>query len=317
MTVRVYQSTDVGAPALSNAAGALIAILDACLVNGYGSYAPAGWTKAFSSSTTGADYQQGSGSNGFYLHVEDALANIARLRGFEAMSAYNTGTGLFPTDVQLSGGSYFSKTDNAAGNQPWLLFATEEAFYFFSAFNRSAINTSGSYFFFGDIPSTKPGDAYNTMLLAQHTATQTTAASNGSTSSHAPYFTWVNVSLSAHHLARAHTQLGSSSPCGKHTELARLGNGVAANLDTYNLTGIPAGSAYPQATDGSLLVSPVWVHEPGNHVRGVLPGLWIPNANPLPAHKDTYTGSGALAGKTLMVVNVAQSQFHMETSDTW
>lgn len=36
MTVKCFRSTDYGAPANTNAAGALIAILDACLVNGYG-----------------------------------------------------------------------------------------------------------------------------------------------------------------------------------------------------------------------------------------------------------------------------------------
>lgn len=36
MTVRVYRSTDFGAPQLSGEVGKLIAVLDACLVNGYG-----------------------------------------------------------------------------------------------------------------------------------------------------------------------------------------------------------------------------------------------------------------------------------------
>ncbi len=36
MTVRVYRSTDFGAPQLSGQVGTLLAILDACLVNGYG-----------------------------------------------------------------------------------------------------------------------------------------------------------------------------------------------------------------------------------------------------------------------------------------
>ena len=35
-SVRVFQSTDSGAPALSGTAGTLIAVLDACLTNGYG-----------------------------------------------------------------------------------------------------------------------------------------------------------------------------------------------------------------------------------------------------------------------------------------
>jgi hypothetical protein len=37
MTVKVFRNTDFGAPTNTSAAGALIAILDACLVNGYGS----------------------------------------------------------------------------------------------------------------------------------------------------------------------------------------------------------------------------------------------------------------------------------------
>lgn len=36
-TVKFYQSTDSGAPSLSGAAGSLLALLDACLVDGYGS----------------------------------------------------------------------------------------------------------------------------------------------------------------------------------------------------------------------------------------------------------------------------------------
>ena len=36
-SVRVYQSTDTGAPAVSGTAGALITLLDACLQDGYGS----------------------------------------------------------------------------------------------------------------------------------------------------------------------------------------------------------------------------------------------------------------------------------------
>ena len=41
MAVTVYRSTDTGAPALyTDSAGSLITILDACLVNGYGSQPP-------------------------------------------------------------------------------------------------------------------------------------------------------------------------------------------------------------------------------------------------------------------------------------
>ena len=36
-TVKVFQNTDTGAPTLNAIVGNLISVLDACLVNGYGS----------------------------------------------------------------------------------------------------------------------------------------------------------------------------------------------------------------------------------------------------------------------------------------
>lgn len=47
MPVTVYRSTDAGAPVLSNSNGSLIAVLKACLVDGYSSKASAGWTAPF------------------------------------------------------------------------------------------------------------------------------------------------------------------------------------------------------------------------------------------------------------------------------
>jgi hypothetical protein len=46
MTVRLYSSLDVGAPVLNEASNTLVAVLDACLVNGYGAKASSGWTKS-------------------------------------------------------------------------------------------------------------------------------------------------------------------------------------------------------------------------------------------------------------------------------
>lgn len=103
MTVRVYHSTDSSAPVLSGQVGALIGVLDAILVNGYGSKAAVGWTKAFSG-TNMAAYKQSAGSNQLYLRVDDTNATDARVVGYETMSDVNTGTGPFPTATQQSGG---------------------------------------------------------------------------------------------------------------------------------------------------------------------------------------------------------------------
>ena len=70
MTVIVYRWDDPSAPVLSSpSAGSLIGVLDACLVNGYGSKAAAGWTKAFSGTKLAA-YRQGGGSM-CYLRIDD------------------------------------------------------------------------------------------------------------------------------------------------------------------------------------------------------------------------------------------------------
>ena len=52
MTVTVYRSTDASAPVLTGVAGAMKAVLDACLVNGYGAKAAAGWSAPFSATPT-------------------------------------------------------------------------------------------------------------------------------------------------------------------------------------------------------------------------------------------------------------------------
>ena len=44
---KLYQSSDVGAPIFYGTSGSLVDLLDACLVNGYGSKSGAGWIKPF------------------------------------------------------------------------------------------------------------------------------------------------------------------------------------------------------------------------------------------------------------------------------
>src|SRR6185436_20075392 len=46
MTVRFYSSRDAGAPVMNGNVGSMISVLDACLVNGYGSVAISSITQA-------------------------------------------------------------------------------------------------------------------------------------------------------------------------------------------------------------------------------------------------------------------------------
>lgn len=200
--VRYYHSGMTDAPVLSGTAGALIAVLDACLVNGFGVKtinnltvtdgiavahissghtfgegdvlriagvtgalaglnddwrlasvtadtvtwsveglsipagsatgtitclrAPAGWEKVFSA-TNRAAYRslKHAEHNGLFLYVDDTGTTTARVRGYEAMTDIDTGTGPFPTDAQLSGGLWAVKA-HSTGSRSWFVVADAE-----------------------------------------------------------------------------------------------------------------------------------------------------------------------------------------------
>lgn len=162
MTVRVYRSTDTGAPQLSGQAGALVGVLDACLVNGYNSNNPpsSGWTIAFTG-TNQRIYRQPTGTNQLYLRVDDTGTTSAQVFGCETASAIGTGsqTNLFPTTVQqASPGLFWLKSSVAsAATRPWIMVATNKMFYLWVLTNGlfGFGTAQGELFWFGDIVSHK------------------------------------------------------------------------------------------------------------------------------------------------------------------
>ena len=200
-SVKYFTSAMIGAPVLRGQTGSLIAILDACLINGFGlqtaSYvditsgictmtfptehvalvdcvvfvsgspvdalngeqkitatapytlqfatdapdgnptgtitvklAGAGWAKPFSGTNLAVYKSQHIATNGHFLRINDTNASIARVVGYENMTAISTGTGLFPTTTQLNGGLYWTKS--SAANSiviDWTLVADGRIFY--------------------------------------------------------------------------------------------------------------------------------------------------------------------------------------------
>src|SRR5574337_230095 len=169
MTVNVYRSSDASAPTLTGQPGAVVAIFDACLVNGYGSKAAAGWDKPYSAANVGV-YRAGTG-NRMYLRVDDTAAQEARIQGYETMSSVSAGTGPFPTSGQLNGGPFVRKSETAdATTRSWVLVATDKLFYFLPISNvanwliPTAVDYMSGWMKFGEFTSYKAGDAYNTVI---------------------------------------------------------------------------------------------------------------------------------------------------------
>lgn len=320
MPVTIYTSEDAGAPPLlPNAAGALIAVLDACLVNGYGAKAGAGWTKPFNGVNL-AVYKQGAASNGMYCRIDDLSGNIARVRGFEDMTAASTGTAPFPTDAQVNGGDYILKHDTGAGSRKWMVIASPKAFYFWTQFDTRNDGLNAGLTFFGDIKTRKPMDAFHTMLMA---ASGPTKNANDPTScnDHGGLMAPMNYFCYGHFLARSYTQVGGSVVAGKRPETQRFKYNNYQRISSYGFDW-PRNyvfGAIPSQVDGALYLSPVVVSEySATADRGQMPGLWnidhMPTFNP----GDTFKAEvGYHAGKTFVVLAVFGAHYALEITDTW
>jgi hypothetical protein len=321
MTVRLYRSTDASAPSLTGQVGSLVALLDAVLVNGYGSQTAAGWTKAYSATNKASYRMATSGNTGFYLDVDDAApggggAREARWRGYEAMTAVATGTNAFPTSAQLSAAIICRKSNTADSTaRAWYIVADGSCIYLFTD---SGDNVGYSnQIFFGDFFSYKSSDLYNCASIGR-----TTENSNNAAFDRLPVIRAGSAVLTTqevgHYVARSWTGVGGSIQFCKHSSM----------LSTYASYG-PTGNMYalcnyPNGPDGGLELAPIWIGHSGN-VRGYLKGLWAPCHYQPCGHGDLITGTGNMSGKSFIALNVlsdysssgSAGQIFVEYSDTW
>lgn len=295
----IYKSTDTSAPTLAGTVGSLVALLDACLVSGYGSKAAAGWTKPFTG-TNKAAFKQGTGSNGFYLRVQDdgpgaGGAREARITGYETMSDVDTGTGSFPTAVQGLGGVVAAmccrKSNSAdATARSWIVVADARTVYLFVS-----AGIANNYFptFFGEFYSFLNSDSYRVGIASG------TSENSASVSSHCALGTLdggITSQVTGIFLSRGHTGLGGSVNIGTHGDYAK------------SLTGSFAGIVpFTNPADGGLYLSPVWIHDPNTApiygLRGRLRGIWQPlHAVGSFTDGDTVSGVGELSGKSFLFI---------------
>ncbi len=294
------------APSLTASAGALIAILDYCLVTA------CGWTKAYTG-TNKAAYKQPAGTNGFYLRVDDTNGDGvggARIRGYEIMTDVDTGTGLFPSTAQNASGLFHYKVVNG-GPHPWRFYSNGKLFYFSNDCVTPGSLTAGNWqtFIFGDFTSHMGADAFNTIIIANETTTGTAPFATGNV----PPGTFTT---GGHYIARNYSQVGTAQAA------AKMINTIGGGISVFGTPNLGYGSApYPSPIDGKMHLSRVSVMEPSG-VRGHLPGLWHFMHTPAAlVSGNTFTGSGDLAGRTFAFLRLAASSSEgwatFETSDTW
>jgi hypothetical protein len=307
MAHTVFKSTDASAPVLTGEVGTLVALLDACLVSGYGATASLGWAKAFSG-TNKAAYRAPDGTR-FYLRVQDdgpgtRVGGQARVVAYEAMTDVDTGVDPYPTVAQRADGLLWDKSATAnATARAWSLVGDGKRFFLLvqGAGNTGYLDRWDCWSF-GDILSYKAGDAYHSMIVG-HTTTEGSVQSQS-------VATLLTASPSlpslGHYLCRRDDSVTKSVPVGVISDYA-ASNHVACGGNSSNP--IP----YPDPVSGKLLIAPLRVVHAGTTqyvVRGIVPGIHdVLHNNPL-ADQDTFT----LGGESFTLYKTIPGVFAFKTS---
>lgn len=322
MVMRVYRSTDSSAPVLTGQSGTLVTLLDAVLVNGYGSKTAAGWTKSFSG-TNKAAYRQAAGSQ-HYLRVQDDLGasyGRAYVLGYETMSTVDAGTNPFPSSVQTYHGWGKSSTTDATA-RPWVIFADDRRFYIFVQTGEDA-STPWASGFFGDIISYTTSDAYASCLISRYSTSGASAHVYSLDNLAYMYHAGNGYSGLVNYGGMPRNHSGTYGPVNvaRHTDQFKALAGTASPSSAFYAGAPTSGLTYPQPTNSSLVIAPIWMHHnhgSANVVRGHMPGLWAPMHRKPLANNDTFSGTGSMSGKTFEAFNVySDAQLIVETSDTW
>lgn len=309
MAINIYKSTDASAPTLSGSAGSLTALLKACLVNGYGSKAAAGWSNPFSG-TNQEIFRPGSGIQ-HYFGIDDSGAGTgglkeAQLTGWEVATGWATNgspgsnTGPFPTSAQFSNGLLIRKSTTADGTaRVWTVVADARTCYVFSQTGDSAGVYMGACF--GEIYSLLTvTDLYRSIVVGRSAANSATISA---TVEMLPALSvGVSTTMSGHYMPRIYTGIGSSVPVRKWGDTARVGQTGAYLMGAAGLT-------LPEPVTGAIHVAPIHITDSNQDVRGRMRGLFQCCHNGAAAAPNgfvdgaTVTGSGAYTGRTFYVLD--------------
>jgi hypothetical protein len=293
---------------LTGQVGTLITLLDACLVNGYGAKAALGWAKPYSATNAGV-YRAASGTRHCLQIIDNAatagVGREAQAMGFEVMTAYNTGTGMFPTALQQSLGLCWRKSATAdATARAWTLIGDEKTFYLWMMDAGTQVTTNS--FGFGEFNSYKSGDAYNTFIEGGPSFNVSAPPSYLMTGTNYG----ANAPSNCFILARPYHQFGSAFPASTVGPLPGVNYGSS-------------GIAFPNGPDGATYAGSIYVTEPsvGIPIRGRIRGMYAPLHNGPFVMYDTVTNVVGMTGITLLAIlshsSGTASQVLLDTTGPW
>lgn len=283
--------------------------------------APLGWTKVFAGTNKAVYKSSDVASSGMLLRVDDTLTTYARVIGYEAMTDVDTGTNPFPTNVQVSGGGYWPKSNNAsAAAVQWQFFGDTRAFFYCPQPGTSSVANSlvGTIRGFGDPITLKPsGDIYATFLSSSITATVSQQYDGGLESNANSYQSMPRAyaGIGSAVLNYSQAYIGASTVSETSGVVGRLGSfpgDVDGGLYACKKFFAQSGFVYPRAEIPGLY------HIPQSAVfDSIKPGLRLPGTRDLVGRNlQAAAGSSATAfGTASTSVNTAIVLF--DTTGPW
>lgn len=230
------------------------------------------------------------------------------------MTGVDTGTDPFPSATTSHSAWGKSNTQDATA-RPWVIVADEFRFYIFVRSSENGSDWASG--FFGDVVSYKTSDAYRAALVCRYSTSGMSVLTY-----QYDYLAYMASGqggfggFGAVSLPRDHAGGGNPRIAALHTDAFKVQGASSNSLSAFWAGSM--GMLYPAPVNSGIFLAPVWIHHATGVVRGHLPGLWAPMHNRGPADGDTFSGTGALAGKTFEVFNVFNlGQLVVETSDTW
>lgn len=277
-TPTVYRSDDASAPTLSGSGSdRVVALLDACLVTGYGSKAAAGWTKEYTG-TNKAAFRQGGGLQR-YLRVDDSTSNYqTRLVTYDSMTDVDTGTAPMPTAAQRLGGFYLRRSITAdTVARPWVVIATNVTVYVFIWTGSTDLRwpLSPCTFGFGEIINTLLASDTARSFIIGGTATSdtSTAWDNG----RAPLFAADKTTDNGYcYIRQAYTLTGDPVSATRHP-VCSPNFGAQASATSGRTFASGTNCEMPVMPDtGGFRMAPLVLSDLSGYVnRGMLPGLFM------------------------------------------
>lgn len=311
MLPRIHKSSDIGAPVLTGTVASLNDLLTAALITGIGSAVPSPWTSPFVDGASNTKVFRAPVGTQHYLQVVDGGpgaggAREARIRGYVTMSAFATGTELFPTAAQAATALCVRKSATLDTTpRAWRIYFDDRTVYLFIDCGDGL--GAWDFYAFGEWQSWKANNIYNTLITGRPTENQTlhNLTYNGGVRAFPQ-----TVTANKIYIPRDYPGAGTALEIGVLYD-SSICNSVAEIVPGSN------GQVYPYPIDGGILITP---YKLGNLTQayGRTRGLWIPGHNKPILQDDYFTTLENAQTRGFVAQNLlTNGQLFIENTDTW